>query len=195
MVLGRLFSKPGVPAPAIDASAVRGPSDADTAALRRIVSQLDELPPGQRKFVAGFAYILGRVAAADLSISPEEVGLMERTVMDVAGLPEPQAVLVVQIALNHTTLYGGTDDYVITREFAQNADRDQLERALRCAFAIGAADETINAHESAELNELGRELGFTDEEIRRFRAEFSDKFSAVHQVRRASETEGESRTD
>jgi uncharacterized tellurite resistance protein B-like protein len=193
MVLGRLFNRPGEAAQPIDVSAVRGHSEADTAALRRIVSQLQELPQDQRKFVAGFAYTLGRVANADLSVSPEEIALMERTVMEVAGLPEPQAVLVVQIGLNHTILYGGTDDYVITREFAQNASREQLEQLLRCAFTIGAADESINANESAELNELGRELGFTDEEVRRFRAEFRDKFSAVQEVRRAGEAEPGSR--
>jgi tellurite resistance protein len=190
MVLGKLFGGSGSGTGGFMGTAQRGATDADTAALRRIVSQLDALPEGERKFVAGFAYVLGRVANADMTINPDEVRLIERTVMEVAGLPEAEAVLVTQIALNHALLYGGTDDYVITREFTRIATREQLERLLRCAFAIGAADSTINAYESAELDEIGRELGFTDPEIRELRAEFKETFSAVRQVRRANERMG-----
>ena len=84
MVLGRLFGGAGSGAGHADAAAARGQPDPDTAALRRIVAQLESLPAEQRKFVAGFAYILGRVANADMKILPEEVQLMERTVMEVA---------------------------------------------------------------------------------------------------------------
>jgi tellurite resistance protein len=193
-MLGRLFGGSGsggsqAQGPArVDAA---GPGDPDTAALRRIVAQLDSLPVEQRKFVAGFAYVLGRVANADMTIAPAEVRLMETTVIEVAQLPEAEAVLVVQIALNHAALYGGTDDYVITREFSRSATRDQLERLLRCAFTVAAADDSINAAESAALDEIGRELGFTDPEIRLMRAEFKDSFSAVREVRRALEVEGQ----
>ena len=187
-MLGRLFGGSGSGARQAQVPAVGtgvGPGDPDTAALRRIVAQLDSLPAAQRKFVAGFAYILGRVANADLIVSPEEVRLMESTVMEVGELPEAEAVLVVQIALNHEALYGGTDNYLITREVSRMASRAELEKLLRCAFAIGAADTLINAEESAELDEIGKELGFTDPEIRVFRAEFHDAFGAVRQVRRA----------
>lgn len=193
-MLGRLFGGSGNGAGQAQVPAVGnavGPGDPDTAALRRIVAQLDSLPAEQRKFVAGFAYILGRVANADMSILPAEVRLMEQTVIEVAELPEAEAVLVVEIALNHAALYGGTDDYVITREFSRMATRVQLERLLRCAFTVGAADDSINAAESAALDEIGRELGFTDPEVRLMRAEFKDSFSAVREVRRALEIEGQ----
>ncbi len=194
MVLGRLFGGAGSRAGHADSAAAKGQPDPDTAALRRIVAQLESLPAEQRKFVAGFAYILGRVANADMQILPEEVQLIERTVMDVAKLPEAEAVLVVEIALNHTALYGGTDNYVITREFARTVAREDLERLMRCAFAVGAADNTINAEESAELDEIGNELGFTDSEVRVFRAEFHDSFAAVREVRRALPAEHDAAT-
>ncbi|MEA2621322.1 MAG: hypothetical protein QOH61_232 [Chloroflexota bacterium] len=187
MVLRRLFGAPGLNAAPADASELRGSTDAETAALRRIVAQLDALPAEQRRYVAGFAYVLSRVANADLDISPGEVALMERTVMDVAGLPEAQAVLVVQIARHHAELYGGTDDYVLTREFGQFATPEQRESLLRCCFTIAAADRTINAQESAELDELGRELGFADQEVRQLRAEFKDQLGAVQELRRVTE--------
>lgn len=186
MLLGRLFG--GTASAARHSDAAEGASEADAATLRRIVTQLDGLTPEQRTFVAAFAYVLGRVANADLTISPAELELMERTVMGVAGLSEAEAVLVVQIALNHTTLYGGTDDYTITREFARMSTREQLGQVLRAAFAIGAADLTINAQESAELDEIGRELGFSDAEVRSLRAEYTESFAAVREVRRARES-------
>jgi hypothetical protein len=189
VVLGQLFKGPTSQTPTIDPNAVRGVDETDTAALRRIVAQLQELPPDQCRFIAGFAYVLGRVANADMTIAPEEVTQMERTVMDVGGLPEAQAVLVVQIALNNATLFGGTDNYVITREVSKTASRDQLERLLRAAFAVGAADQTINAQESSELDMVGSELGFADTEIRAMRAEYKESFSAVRATRAAAASE------
>ncbi len=186
MVLGQLFKGQSGQTPTIDPETVKGVDETDTAALRRIVAQLQELPAEERKFIAGFAYVLGRVANADMTIAPEEVSQMERVVKAIGGLPEAQAVLVVQIALNHAMLYGGTDDYVITREVSRTATREQLERLLRAAFTVGAADQTINAEESAELDEIGAELGFTDAEVRAMRAEFKESFSAVRAARQAA---------
>jgi hypothetical protein len=88
------------------------------------------------------------------------------------------------MARNMTELYGATDDYVVTREFAQNASREQREDLLRTAFAMGAADHTITAPESAELNEVGKELGFRADEVDAIRVEFSDQLAALQAMRR-----------
>jgi hypothetical protein len=185
MAFRRLF---GHPTNSLPGDASRGmPStapDQETAAVRRIVAQLAALPAEQRRHVAGFAYILSRVANADLDISDAEVALMEKTVIDIADLPEAQAVLIVEIARNQAELYGGTEDFVVTREFAQQATADQREKLLRCCFAIGAADNSITAAEVAELDEIGQELGFTDTEVRAIRNEFKDQLSAIQQMRR-----------
>lgn len=184
-MLGQLFKGQGDQTPTIDPATVRGTDETDTAALRRIVAQLQELPADQRKYIAGFAYVLGRVANADMDVSAVETQLMERTVMETGGLPEAQAVLVVQIALNHAVLYGGTDDYVITREVARTTTEEQRERLLRSAFAVGAADQSITSDESSELDMIGRELGFADAQIRALRLEYKDSFAAVRLVRQA----------
>jgi uncharacterized tellurite resistance protein B-like protein len=185
MALRRLFGQPAN-SPSGDATLgmpAAGP-DQETAAVRRIVAQLAALPAEQRRHVAGFAYILSRVANADLDITDAEVALMEKTVMEIADLPEAQAVLIVEIARNQAELYGGTEDYVVTREFAQQATTEQREKLLRCCFAIGAADSTITAAEVSELDEIGRELGLSDQEVRAIRNEFKDQLSAIQQMRR-----------
>ena len=80
---------------------------------------------------------------------------------EIGGLAEAQAVLVVQIARSQTELQGATEDYLVTREFAASAAREDRERLLRLAFSLGASDHSISAEESAEINEIGKELGFT----------------------------------
>jgi tellurite resistance protein len=194
MVLRRLFggsssdeAAPAAPAAPVDAAPAApggGSATADTDTIRRIAAQLEALPMDQRRFIGGFAYVLGRAAHADLDISPAEVTFMERTVVEVGGLSEAQAVLVVQIARSQAELQGATEDYLVTRQFAAAASREDRERLLRLAFAVGAADDSISAEESAEINEIGKELGFTPTEIDTMRMEFADKLSVIQEMRR-----------
>jgi len=190
MVLRRLFGgEPKAAEPTADAPlAPRSPSADrnETQTIRRIVGQLEALPIEQRRFVAGFAYILGRAAHADLVFGPEEIVAIEKAVMDIGGLPEAQAVLVVEIARNQAELHGATEDYLVTREFARTATREDRERLLRAAFAIGAADQTITSVESAELNQIGKELGFADAEVDAIRNEYRDSLSVVQAMRQMS---------
>jgi len=91
----------------------------------------------------------------------------------------------VEMARNMSELYGATDDYVVTREWARTATREQREDLLRTAFAVGAADDSISAAESAELNEIGKELGFRSDEVDAIRNEFRDQLAAIQAMRAA----------
>jgi uncharacterized tellurite resistance protein B-like protein len=184
-VLRRLLGRAPSEAPAQpDDRSVAGPEVAETRTVRRIVSQLEALPPDERRFVAGFAYVLGRAANADLHVHEDELAQAERLVREVGGLTEAQAVLVFEIARAQEELHGATEDYLVTREFARLASRDQREALLRAAFAVVAADGSISAMESAELNQIGKELGFTAEEVDRVRTGFADRLGAVQEMRR-----------
>lgn len=183
MVLKGLFGRNDEP----DATPVERPQPAatETESIRRIADQIEALPIEQRRFIAGFAYVLARAAHADLEISEAEMAYMERAVVDVGRLTEAQAVLVVQMARNMNELYGATEDYVVTREFTANSTRKQREDLLRTAFAVGAADDTITAAESAELNEIGKELLFRSEEVDAIRDEFRDQLAAIQAMRQS----------
>ena len=157
----------------------------DAESIRRIAGELDALPVEERRYIAGFAYVLARAAHADLEINQAELDHMEKAVIEVGRLRSAQAVLVVEMARNMAELYGATDDYVVTRAFAENSTRDQRENLLRTAFAVGAADDTITAAESAELNQIGKELGFRADEVDAIRDEFRDKLAAIQAMRRA----------
>src|SRR5687768_3464826 len=85
--------------------------------IRRIASELEHLPEDQAKYLATFAYVLARIANADLSIDSSETAEMEQIVHQLAGLSGAEAALVVQIALAQARNLGGTQDYLVTRQF------------------------------------------------------------------------------
>jgi uncharacterized tellurite resistance protein B-like protein len=93
----------------------------DTDTVRRIAGELDKLEPARARHLAALAYILSRVAGADHRFSAEETDKMVELVMSEDGLPEDQALLVVEIAKNQNRLFGSTENYLVTREFRQGA--------------------------------------------------------------------------
>ena len=137
----------------------------DAASVRQIVEALDRMEPGAARHLARFAYILGRVARADLAISADEVRAMERLVTERGRLPEAQAVVVVQIAKTQNLLFGETDGYLVTREFAAAATRDEKLALLDCCFAVAAADDEISPSEEAELRMITSEIGLDHDDF------------------------------
>jgi uncharacterized tellurite resistance protein B-like protein len=151
--------------------------DGDTETVRRIASELDRLPPETAKFLAAFAYVLARVAHADLDIDDAETREMERIASSVASLSSAEAALVVQIAKTQARLLGETENYVVTREFRNISTREQRGNLLQCLYAVAASDGTIAGVESAEIASIGEELGFTRAEINALRSAHRDKLS------------------
>lgn len=158
-------------------------SQAETATVRRIVSELGLLEPDRRRYLAGFAYILSRAAHADLSITDGETRLMEQIVIQIGKLPEAQAVLVVEIAKHQSELYGGTEDYLVTREFAGAATDEQRRAVVEACFAVVAADHQISATEYAELTQIADEMGLTRPELNVIRNEYKEHLTAIQQMR------------
>ncbi len=130
----------------------------DTETVRKITTALDQMDPQQARYIAVFAYILGRVAHADLKISEEETREMERTVMELGQLPEEQAIIVVQIAKTQNLLFGGTENFLVTREFNKMATQEQKLALLHCLFAVSSTDENISSEEDREIRQITAEL-------------------------------------
>ncbi|MGH0032624.1 MAG: TerB family tellurite resistance protein [Myxococcota bacterium] len=149
----------------------------ETETVRRIAGQLDRLPPETSKYLACFAYVLARIANADLDIDASETDAMERIVRELASLSESEAALVVEIAKSQTRILGGTENYMVTREFRAVATPDQRGRLLQCLYAVAAADGTISTEESREIASIGEELGFTRPEINSLRSAYRDKLA------------------
>ncbi|MDX1389065.1 MAG: TerB family tellurite resistance protein [Acidobacteriota bacterium] len=145
----------------------------ETETVRKIVDALDRMEPEQARYIAAFAYILSRVANADLEITPEETRAMERIVSERGGLPEEQAIMVVQMAKTQNLLFGGTEDYLVTREFGKIADRDQKTALLHCLFSVSAVDESIVSAEDTEIRKIASEIKLSHAEFIAVKSQYS----------------------
>ncbi|HUR17215.1 MAG TPA: TerB family tellurite resistance protein [Candidatus Limnocylindrales bacterium] len=161
----------------------RSGSGGETETVRRIVAELEQMDPEQRRFLAGFAYILARAAHSDLTVGDDEQSLMEQIVTDIGGLTESQAVLVVQIAKHQTELYGGTEDFLVTREFKGRATDEQKRKVVESCFAVVAADHQITAQEYAEMTQIADELDLTREDLNAIRNQYRDHLVAIQRMR------------
>jgi len=157
------------------------PGDTDT--VRRIVGELEQMDPGRARYLAAFAYVLSRVANADLQISDKETRMMEAIIRDVGQLPEEQAVLVVQIAKTQNRLVGGTEDFLVTREFRQIATPEQCRQLIDCLFAVSAADDSISSAEETQIWQVASELGMAHDEFAALRLRYRDKREVLRTFR------------
>jgi uncharacterized tellurite resistance protein B-like protein len=143
-------------------------------ALRALLEALDRLEPARAKHLAQFAYLLGRVAHADQHVSPSETALMERLVTVEGELPEEQAVLVVGLAKTANLLFGGTDNFMVAREFAGTATYEQKLALMRCVFALSAVEGSISIEEEREIQRMARELRVERADLTRLRLEYQN---------------------
>jgi uncharacterized tellurite resistance protein B-like protein len=154
-------------------------SKAETETVRKIVETLDHLEPERARYVAAFAYILSRVANADMSISKAETHEMERIVMERSGLPEEQAIIVVQMAKTRNAAFGATDNFLVTREFNRIASADQKLRLLHCLFAVSAAEGSISAAEDSEIRQIASELQLQHRDFISVRSAYRDRLAVL----------------
>ena len=154
-------------------------SSPETETVRKIVDALEGMDPVQARYVAAFAYLLSRVAQADQNISPEETRAMERIVMERGGLPEAQAILVVQMAKTQARMFGGTENFLVTQEFNEIATREQKMALLHCLYAVSAADNSVSTREDNEIRNISKELLLSHEDFINVRLEYRDYLSVL----------------
>lgn len=154
-------------------------TSSETETIRKIVDALDRLEPERARYIAAFAYILSRVANADMEISGEETRAMEKIVIERGGLPEEQAIMVVQMAKSQNRLLGGTENFLVTREFAKIADHDQKIALLHCLFAVSAADDSIISAEDTEIRKVASEIKLSHSDFISVKSHYTDHLEAL----------------
>jgi uncharacterized tellurite resistance protein B-like protein len=157
----------------------RHDSQQDVDAIRRISEALDRLPPDRARFVAAFAYLLGRVAYADREVTADETRTMERLVVERMALPEEQAALVVQIARAQNLMFGGTEDFLVARQFAGMASHEQKLALLDCLYAVSAADQSVTVVEDNEISRIVNELRLEHADLVAARARYRQFLSVL----------------
>ena len=166
---------PDAPLPAADA--------AETDSVKLLSKQLDALPPARARYLAAFAYLLGRAANATGSTSEDERAVMLQ-LADLGGLDAETGRLIVDMAATLAGEFGATEDYLVTREFKAISTPEERRRLLQCCFIVMAADDEIDATESWLANRLAEELDVERPDLNAIRDEFHDQLSSVREVRR-----------
>lgn len=154
----------------------------ETDSVKAIAKRLQALPPARARFIAAFAYLLGRAANATDGVSDAERAVMIR-IADVAGLDADTGRLIVDLAATLSGEFGATQDYLVAREFKAISTLDERKRLLRACFMVMAADDSIDATESWLANRMAEELDVERPDLNEIRAEFYDQLSGVQALR------------
>jgi uncharacterized tellurite resistance protein B-like protein len=158
-------------------------ASAETESVRKIVRALDRLEPERAKFIAGFAYLLGRAARADLNISLKETQTMERILMERAGLPEEQAIIVIQMAKTQNILFGATENFLVSREFRSIATHEEKLALLDCLYAVAASENLISTIEDNEISQIADELRIEHPDLISVRSRYRDSLAVFQKER------------
>ncbi|MBD3867448.1 MAG: TerB family tellurite resistance protein [Acidobacteria bacterium] len=151
----------------------------DSATVRKIAAALEDMEPEQARYMAAFAYILGRVANADRVIHQAETATMCRLLREKGSLGETQAALVVEMARQQGVLFGASEDYLVTREFREISTKEQRLALLDCLFAVSAADRSISALEGRVLMQIADELKLDRREYTALRTTYREYLSVL----------------
>ncbi len=124
----------------------------------RVEQVLAGLDPVKSRYVACFAYILTRSARADHEVSEAESHVMARIVAAQGGVTPEQAAAVIRVARTQALRSGGTEDFLVTREFNALATREQKLGLLDSLFVVSGVDESILTVEDNEIRRVANEL-------------------------------------
>jgi len=141
------------------------PDEPEFAPLRETLQALDHLEPDRARFLAAFAYLLGRVAHADQHVSADETHAMEELVCEQGALTRDQAMVVVQLAKTSNLLFGGSANYLVARQFTDLATYEQKLALMRCLFAVSSTDDAISTAEEGEIHRIANELRIEQQDL------------------------------
>ena len=131
--------------------------------------------------------MLSRVANADLQISDEETAKIVEILHDARRSARGSgAARCAEIANSQNKLFGGTENFLVTREFREIASEEERRQLLDCLFAVSAADDAITSEEEGQIWQIASELGFTHQEYVDASPWHSDKRTVLRPKERSS---------
>jgi uncharacterized tellurite resistance protein B-like protein len=140
-----------------------GPGDRPPAALadeiRGALQHIESLDRCSDGYLAGLAFILHRVAAADRDINEREVERMERILVEHASLSQPEAVLTVEMAKHRCRAADCGHAYDASRHLRALLGPGERARLHRFLESVAAADGQVRPAEQAAVRQIAAELG------------------------------------
>jgi uncharacterized tellurite resistance protein B-like protein len=153
-----------------------------TDSVKSIAAQLSGMPPARARYLAAFAYVLGRAAQASGGMNDAERAAMLK-LAETGGVDGETAPLIVDLAGTLAGEFGATEDFLVAREFKAISTLEQRQQLLRCCFLVMAADDDIDATESWLANRLAEELDVERPDLNAIRAEFHEQLSGIKALR------------
>jgi uncharacterized tellurite resistance protein B-like protein len=139
--------------------------------LAEIGAQLDALPPEEARFVAAFAYLLARIAGADLRTDSVERDSIAQRLEAFAEIDHDLAGILADTAIRAATDHDATDDHLVARSFRDMSEQPERIRLIRCLYAVAAADEEISTVEDNEIYEIAKAIGINHTDVISLRLE------------------------
>jgi uncharacterized tellurite resistance protein B-like protein len=140
-----------------------GPGDRPSAELadqiRGALQHIESLDRCSDGYLAGLAFILHRVAAADRDISEREVERMERILVEHASLTQPEAVLTVEMAKHRCRAADCGHSYDASRHLRALLGPGESASLHRFLESVAAADGQVRPTEQAAVRQIAAELG------------------------------------
>jgi uncharacterized tellurite resistance protein B-like protein len=159
-----------------------GGREHEPQSLVEIGRQLEEAAPEEARLVAAFAYLLARVAGADLSTDGVEQREIARRLAEFAKVDDGRAELLAESATQASQAHGASDDYLVARAFREISDRSERLRLLRCLYAVAAADDHISGQEDNEIFEIASQLGLDHPDVIALRSEFREHLGSLKKL-------------
>ena len=87
--------------------------------------------------------------------------------------------IVTTLATSQMIHVRGTQDYLVTREFAGMASRDQKRALLDGLFAVSASDASIVTVEDNEIRRIASEIGLEHSDVVEIRQRYRDRLAVL----------------
>jgi uncharacterized tellurite resistance protein B-like protein len=154
-------------------------ADREPESLRELTARLSAMSPEDARFVAAFAYLLARVAGADLETEDDERDVIARRLEKIAGLAPERADLLAESAIAAADTHSASDDHLVARAFREMASAEERMLLVRCLYAVAAADTSITTLEDNEIFEIATEIGLPRNDVVALRSEWKEHLSVL----------------
>lgn len=159
-------------------------TDREPESLRQITARLESLAPDEARFAAAFAYLLARVAGADLRTEQDEREAIRHRLEAVAGLSQDRAEILADAAIAAADAHAASDDHLVARAFREMSNDAERVQLVRCLYAVAAADASITTLEDNEVFEIAAEIGLARGDVIALRSEFRDALAVLRALPR-----------
>lgn len=160
-------------------AAVTDSAHREPESLREIGARLSMLAPEDARFTAAFAYLLARVAGADLRTETGEREAIAMRLESTAGLEPERARILADAAIAAAQSHSASDDHLVARSYRELSSEGERQLLVRCLYAVAAADSTITTVEDNEIFEIATEIGMARTDVVALRAEFREHLAVL----------------